>query len=107
MITSELRGDEMSEESNIEELKEILSVVRSEVPGLLRDLIGPLKELMSLTVSPEEARERARAIAAFYNELLEHGLPADLALELTKENFVNPYSILKEVFSSGRRKEEE
>ncbi|GEM_PF-2552849 len=95
----------MSEEEkgDIEELREVLSVIRTEVPGLLRDLIGPLKELMSLSVTPEEARERARTIAAFYNELIEQGFPADLALELTRENFVNPTSILKEIFSSGRR----
>jgi len=95
------------ESRDVEELREVLSIVRSEVPGLLKDLIGPLKELMSLSVSPEEARERARAIAAFYNELIEQGFPADLALELTRENFVNPYSLLKEMFSSGRKKEKE
>ncbi|HIE22816.1 MAG TPA: hypothetical protein EYP68_01130 [Candidatus Korarchaeota archaeon] len=94
----------MSEEegkSDVEELREVLSVIRTEVPGLLRDMIGPLKELMSLSVTPEEAKERARTIAAFYNELIEQGFPADLALELTKENFVNPTAILKEIFSSG------
>jgi len=94
------------EDKDVEELREVLSIVRSEVPGLLKDLIGPLKQLMSLSVSPEEAKERARAIAAFYNELIEQGFSADLALELTRENFVNPYSLLKEVFSSSRKKEE-
>ncbi len=97
---------EEEEKKDVEELREVLSIIRSEVPGLLKDLIGPLKELMSLSVTPEEARERAKSIAAFYNELIEQGFPADLALELTRENFVNPTSILKEIFSSGMRREE-
>jgi len=33
---------------DIEELREVLKTVRSEVPGLLKDIIGPLKELMTL-----------------------------------------------------------
>ncbi len=84
-------------DEDVEELKEIFSVLRSEVPGLLKGLIEPLKEIMDLTYNPERARERAKAVASFYKELVDQGIPEDLALKLTKENFINPMSVLESV----------
>ena len=84
-------------DEDVEELKEIFSVLRSEVPGLLKGLIEPLKEIMDLTYNPERARERAKAVASFYKELVDQGIPEDLALKLTKEHFINPMSVLESV----------
>lgn len=80
---------------DVEEMKEVFSVLRSEVPGLLSELIGSLREIMDLTYNPDRARERARAIASFYKELVDQGIPEELALKLTKEHFINPMSMLK------------
>lgn len=83
--------------SDVEELKEVLATIRVEVPGLLRSLIGPIKEFMEITYNPESAKERARAIATFYKELIEQGIPEDLALRLTREHFINPMSIVRTI----------
>lgn len=90
-------GEAGNAESDVEELKEVFSVLRSEVPGLLIGLIGPLREIMDLTYNPDRARERARAIASFYKELVDQGIPEGLALKLTKEHFMNPMSVIKYV----------
>ncbi len=86
-----------STDEDAEELREVLSVLRSEVPSLIRSLMEPLKELMDLTYNPERARERAKAIASFYKELVDQGIPEDLALKITKEHFINPMSVIKSV----------
>ncbi len=88
---------ESSIDEDVEELREVFSVLRSEVPGLIRGLIEPLKELMDLTYNPERARERAKAIASFYKELVDQGIPEDLALKITKEHFINPMSVIRSV----------
>ncbi len=88
---------ESSIDEDVEELREVFSVLRSEVPGLMRGLIEPLKELMDLTYNPERARERAKAIASFYKELVDQGIPEDLALKITKEHFVNPMSVIRSI----------
>ena len=88
---------ESSIDEDVEELREVFSVLRSEVPGLMRGLIEPLKELMDLTYNPERARERAKAIASFYKELVDQGIPEDLALKITKEHFINPMSVIRSV----------
>ncbi len=91
------RRKEIVIDEDVEELREIFSVLRSEVPGLIKGLIEPLKEIMDLTYNPDRAKERARAIASFYKELVNQGIPEDLALKLTKEHFINPMSVLKSV----------
>ncbi len=88
---------ESSIDEDVEELREVFSVLRNEVPGLIRGLIEPLKELMDLTYNPERARERAKAIASFYKELVDQGIPEDLALKITKEHFINPMSVIRSV----------
>ena len=84
---------------DMEDLREVLKVAREEVPGLLKDITGPVKELLNtvFTVTEEEAESKAKAIAKFYNELVKAGIEKDTALEMTKGNFVSPADILKEL----------
>jgi len=109
-LTRERSSKEMP---SAEEVRETLRAVREEVPGLLRELVGPLKELLVMSLDEEQARHRARAIAAFYKELIEAGMDKEAALALTKEQFVNPVSLLRNAFrfpvkyTEGWRKEEE
>jgi len=91
-------------EKDVEELKEVLKTVREEVPGLLKDVVGPLKELMGTTLTEEQAREKAKAIAAFYRELVSAGIKEDVALELVKSQFVSPAEIIKSVFGKASGK---
>ncbi|WP_125741112.1 hypothetical protein [Candidatus Korarchaeum cryptofilum] len=97
--------DERSEISDVEELKEIFSVLGEEVPNLLKGLMDPLKELMDILYNPEKVRERAKAIASFYRELKDQGLPDELIVELIKQHFENPMSLIKNIISERGREE--
>jgi hypothetical protein len=97
--------DERSEISDVEELKEIFSVLGKEVPNLLKGLMDPLKELMDILYNPEKVRERAKAIASFYRELKDQGLPDELIVELIKQHFENPMSLIKNIISERGREE--
>ncbi len=94
---------------DVEELREVLKTVREEVPGLLKDIVGPLKELMGTSLTEEQARERARAIATFYKELVAAGMKEDVAIELVKNQFISPAELIKNVLGqTGKiRREEE
>lgn len=96
----------MHKVEDIEELREVLKTVRSEVPGLLKDITGPLKELMTMSADEKQAKERAKAIATFYKELVAGGLSEEIAMKMTEQQFASPVSILEKVMqSSGRRVE--
>jgi len=97
---------EIEKEHDVEELKEVLKTVREEVPGLLRDIVGPLKELMGTTLTEEQARERAKAIAAFYKELVAAGMKEDVAMELVRSQFISPAELIKSVMGQIQRKRE-
>ncbi len=97
--------DESSPE-DVEELREVLKVVGEELPRLIKNVIEPLKELMEITYDVENARERAKAIATFYKELINNGIPENLALKLVREHFVNPVTLVKSIMSSGREEED-
>lgn len=88
---------ENEEKGDVEELREVFSVLGKEVPSLLRGLIDPLKELLDIIYDPERTKERARAIASFYKELKDQGMPEHLIVELIKEHFVNPFRVLRDV----------
>jgi hypothetical protein len=99
--------DVEKEMKDVGELKEVLKTVREEVPGLLKDIVGPLKELMGTTLTEEQARERAKAIAAFYKELVAAGIKEDVAMELVRNQFVSPAELIKSVMSQAQRKRED
>ncbi|MEM2940578.1 MAG: hypothetical protein QW304_03385 [Thermoproteota archaeon] len=99
---------EMGEIKDVKELKEVLKTVREEVPGLLKDIVGPLKELMGTSLTEEQARERAKAIATFYKELLAAGMKEDVAMDLVKSQFISPAELIRNVLGQiSQRREEE
>ncbi len=74
-----------------ENLKELLSVVSTEVPTMI-------KSIVSTVFSEEAGRNMGKAAAAYYKELKAGGLPEDVALKLTQEymqTFTNFGSMLK------------
>ncbi len=65
-----------------EKLKEILSAVRSEVPGLVRDIVDIL-------YSEKAAKSMGKAVGLYFKTLKENGIPEDIALEMTKGYVIN------------------
>jgi hypothetical protein len=70
--------DERKEKRDTEELKEILGVVSTEVPALI-------KSLLSSVFSEEAGRNMGKAAAAYYKELKNGGLPEQVAVKLTED----------------------
>jgi len=99
--------EKVEESKDIRELREVLSTVRQEVPGLLRDIVDPLKEILGLSMTEEQARAKAKAIAGFYKELLEAGIEKELAAKMTNDQFITPLAALQTIMErveSGRFK---
>ena len=85
----------MSEEKkeDIEELREVLSVVSKEVPALIKGLIGSV-------FSEEAGKNMGKAAAAFYKELKEAGMPEETAVRMT-ENYVSVFTSLGDVMKKA------
>jgi hypothetical protein len=87
------RKDRKMEPENI---KEILSVVSSEVPALI-------KSLLASVFSEEAGRNMGKAAAAYYKELKNGGLPEQVAVKLTEDYMRTFTSIGDMLRSSGGR----
>ena len=61
-----------------EEIAALLAAVSKEIPGLVKGLLDTF-------FSPEAAANVGQAVAAFYNNLREGGIPEDQALAMTKD----------------------
>jgi hypothetical protein len=61
-----------------ENIKEILGVVSSEVPALI-------KSVLSSVFSEEAGRNMGKAAAAYFKELRDGGLPEQVAVKMTEE----------------------
>jgi hypothetical protein len=72
-----------------EELRQILDVVSEKVPKLLNELSDSIPKLLGAirdTIYSQEAgKNMGKAIAVFYKELKEGGIPDELALKMTKD----------------------
>ncbi|KYH40911.1 MAG: hypothetical protein AYL32_008840 [Candidatus Bathyarchaeota archaeon B26-2] len=92
--------------SDMEELREVLKIVREEVPGLLKDITGPLKEILGITfaTTEEEAERKAKAIARFYKELVDAGIDKDVALQMTQSSFINPMDLISKLSETWTKK---
>lgn len=61
-----------------EEVKEILSVVSTEVPAMI-------KSILTSVFSEEAGRNMGKAAAAYYKELRNGGLPDEVVVKLTED----------------------
>lgn len=75
-----------------EEVKEILGVVSTEIPSLIKGIIASV-------FSEEAGRNMGRAAASFYKELKESGIPEDVAVRMT-ENYVGVFTNLGDMIKS-------
>ena len=61
-----------------EQVKEILKAVGEEIPALLNAVKDAL-------YSPESAKQFAESIGTFYTELINQGIPEEMAMEMTEK----------------------
>ena len=78
-----------------ENIKEILGVVSSEVPALI-------KSVLSSVFSEEAGRNMGKAAAAYYKELKNGGLPDQVAVKLTEE-YMRTFTSLGDMLRSAGR----
>lgn len=61
-----------------EEISALLAAVSKEIPGLVKGILDAF-------FSPQAAADLGKAVAAFYKNLREGGIPEDQALAMTKD----------------------
>jgi hypothetical protein len=76
-----------------EEIKQILGVVSTEVPGLIKSIIASV-------FSEEAGRSMGKAAAAFYKELKEGGMPDAVAVKMT-ENYIGVFTSLSDIMKKA------
>lgn len=89
----ENRGRRRMEDA--EEVKEILSVVSTEIPTLIKNIIASV-------FSEEAGRNMGKAAAAFYKELKEGGMPNDVALKMT-EDYMSTFTSLGDLLKHASK----
>ncbi|MBS7616832.1 hypothetical protein KEJ45_06515 [Candidatus Bathyarchaeota archaeon] len=80
-------------EEDVEELREVLSVVSKEVPSLIKGIIASI-------FSEEAGRDMGKAAATFYKELKDAGMPEDVAVKMT-EGYISAFTSLGEVMKNA------
>lgn len=76
-----------------ENIREILGVVSSEVPALI-------KSVLSSVFSEEAGRNMGKAAAAYYKELKDGGLPEQVAVKMT-EDYMRTFTSLGDMLRSA------
>jgi len=94
MIEKSEKKKTVAEEA--EEVREILSAVSTEIPALIKSIMGAV-------FSEEAGRNMGRGAAAFYKELKDSGMPDDVAVKMT-EDYIKPFSSLGDLLKGVGRK---
>lgn len=76
-----------------EEVKEILGVVSTQIPALIRGVVGAV-------FSEEAGKDMGRAAGAFYKELRESGMPEDVAVKMT-QNYIGVFTSLGDMLKEA------
>ena len=76
-----------------EEIKQILGVVSTEVPGLIKSIIASV-------FSEEAGKSMGKAAAAFYKELKESGMPDTVAVKMT-EDYISVFTSLGDIMKKA------
>jgi hypothetical protein len=87
--------DRKYEKMEPENIKEILSVVSSEIPAMI-------KSILSSVFSEEAGRNMGKAAAAYYKELKDGGLPEQVAVKMTEE-YMRTFTSLGDMLRSAGR----
>lgn len=78
------------------ELKEILATVSTEVPALIKSILGSV-------FSEEAGRNMGKAAAAYYKELKAGGIPDEVAVKLT-EDYMRTFTSIGDMLRGGMTK---
>jgi hypothetical protein len=81
------------EQVDPENIKEILGVVSSEIPAMI-------KSILSSVFSEEAGRNMGKAAAAYYKELKDGGLPEPVAVKMTEE-YMRTFTSLGDMLRSA------
>ncbi|RLI41395.1 hypothetical protein DRO59_07070 [Candidatus Bathyarchaeota archaeon] len=81
------------EKEDVEEVREILGVVSKEIPALIKGIIASV-------FSEEAGKDMGRAVAAFYKELKESGMPEQTAVRMA-ENYMSTFTSLGDVLKKA------
>jgi hypothetical protein len=92
------KHEKRHEEQTPENIKELLNVVSSEVPSLIKNVLGSV-------FSEEAGRNMGKAAAAYYKEMKEGGLPEQVAVKLT-EDYMRTFSSIGDMLRSGSKRED-
>lgn len=79
---------EFKKDSDAKEIGEILDAVSDKVPKLISGIVNSL-------YSAEAGKNMGQAVGSLYKELLESGLPQDVALEMAKNYMISLKDISK------------
>jgi len=82
-----------NEKVDPENIKEILSIVSSEIPSMI-------KSILSSVFSEEAGRNMGKAAAAYYKELKDGGLPEPIAVKMTEE-YMRTFTSLGDMLRSA------
>jgi hypothetical protein len=96
VVDVEVKGDKgrkKVEDSDADEVREILTVVSDKVPALIKGLIGSV-------FSEDAARGMGKAAATYYRELKAGGMSEDMAVQMTKE-YVGSFTRISEMLKSS------
>jgi len=88
-------------EDDIGELREVLSVVSQQVPGLIKGIIASV-------FSEQAGADMGKAVGAFYKGLKDAGIPDETAVKMA-ENYISTFTSLGEVMKmavSGQKGKE-
>ena len=85
--------NERKHEMEPENIKEILGVVSSEIPAMI-------KSILSSVFSEEAGRNMGKAAAAYYKELKDGGLPEQVAVKMTEE-YMRTFTSLGDMLRSA------
>jgi hypothetical protein len=86
-------GERKHEKMEPENIKEILGVVSSEIPAMI-------KSILSSVFSEEAGRNMGKAAAAYYKELKDGGLPEPIAVRMTEE-YMRTFTSLGDMLRSA------
>src|SRR4030042_7058159 len=92
------KHEKRHEEQTPENIKELLTIVSSEVPALVKNVLGSV-------FSEEAGRSMGKAAAAYYKEMKTGGLPEQVAVKLT-EDYMRTFSSIGDMLRSGSRGDE-
>jgi len=90
---SEEKSERKKGMGEAEEVREILGVVSTQIPALIRGVVGAV-------FSEEAGRDMGRAAGAFYKELRESGMPEDVAVKMT-QNYIGVFTSLGDMLKQA------